>query len=377
MKILFTGSNLRIRRRETILNPPKGIEFVTQKKLNEMSPDHKLSNKKYKNNLLKRAKDFLKYNNYIPKKYLKKIDYIYSPGKIILNRFPWFIEIDNPACLSYYNLFLLNLFKPLIRHKLKSKYCKGIICISEAAKKSMHTVFKDKTIDDKCKVIYPFIKNNKNFNQTKNTKMNLLFISTNFYLKGGRELVNSILELEKKYEFRVYLITKISDIEKELLDRINSSKSIKLIEANLSKKELKKYYLKSDLFILPTYQDSFGMVVLEALSFNLPIISTNMFAIPEMVRSKINGFLFESPINYFKKDFSPNNKWWKVDEINYIKKNDFSKIENKIKKDIEYLLKNKNKLNIMKINSFKLFNKKFTEKQRLSKLNQLFTNKNV
>ncbi|MFN7094886.1 MAG: hypothetical protein ACK4M7_05940, partial [Burkholderiales bacterium] len=38
-----------------------------------------------------------------------------SPGKVIFNKFPWVIEIDNVAVLAYYNLNLLKFLKPLIK----------------------------------------------------------------------------------------------------------------------------------------------------------------------------------------------------------------------------------------------------------------------
>ena len=40
---------------------------------------------------------------------------------------------------------------------------------------------------------------------------------------------------------------------------------------------------KSDILIHPTYVDTFGVVVLEAIAHGLGIISTDLYALPEMV----------------------------------------------------------------------------------------------
>ena len=46
IKVLFTGKNLRQRRKETVLNPPEGIEFVTERSLDNMAFDYQLVKKK-------------------------------------------------------------------------------------------------------------------------------------------------------------------------------------------------------------------------------------------------------------------------------------------------------------------------------------------
>lgn len=49
-----------------------------------------------------------------------------------------------------------------------------------------------------------------------------------------------------------------------------------------------------DLFILPTFNDTFPLVILEAMQAGLPIISSRVGAIPEIVEEGKNGFIIES-----------------------------------------------------------------------------------
>ena len=62
----------------------------------------------------------------------------------------------------------------------------------------------------------------------------------------------------------------------------------------LNKGTLKQYYLASDVFVLPTREDTWGLVVNEAMSAGLPIITTNRcVAGVELIENNVNGFLVE------------------------------------------------------------------------------------
>lgn len=56
---------------------------------------------------------------------------------------------------------------------------------------------------------------------------------------------------------------------------------------------LEKLYIDSDIFVLPSLHETFGIVLLEAMSFGLPIITTKVGAIPELVIDGKNGILVQ------------------------------------------------------------------------------------
>ena len=49
----------------------------------------------------------------------------------------------------------------------------------------------------------------------------------------------------------------------------------------------------SNVFVLPSKYEGFGIVFLEAMLTNTPVISTNISAIPEIIKNKYNGILIE------------------------------------------------------------------------------------
>ena len=62
----------------------------------------------------------------------------------------------------------------------------------------------------------------------------------------------------------------------------------------LSKAELLEYYKASDLFVLPTREDEYGLVINEAMACGLPVITTKRCgAGVELIEEKLNGFLVE------------------------------------------------------------------------------------
>lgn len=65
----------------------------------------------------------------------------------------------------------------------------------------------------------------------------------------------------------------------------------------VSDKELPELYASADVFVMPSLWEGFGISLLEAMSTALPIVSTNVSAIPEVVIHTETGLLTE-PGNY-------------------------------------------------------------------------------
>lgn len=47
----------------------------------------------------------------------------------------------------------------------------------------------------------------------------------------------------------------------------------------------------ADIFVFPTYNETFGLVNLEAMQYNLPVVSTFEGGIPDVVENGVTGFL--------------------------------------------------------------------------------------
>ena len=148
--------------------------------------------------------------------------------------------------------------------------------------------------------IYPFssfynnyIKNDKRNKVFIKNKLNIkediviLFVGQFIYRKGIDILVKSLDNLKNIDNIGVYIIGGESINLK--IDKVKSN--IYFINF-LQPEKLKEYFLASDIFVLPTREDSWGLVINEAMANGLPVITTDKCnAGLELIKNGENGFI--------------------------------------------------------------------------------------
>lgn len=227
-----------------------------------------------------------------------------SRGFLVLNKKPWVVDLEH---VGSFGAFHKEKVKRIAIKFLKSNWCKKILPHSIAAKNSLINAWKinDRKILDKIEIMYPAI-NKRNIKKVKKDEISIGFLATRgaFYEKGGRELLEAFKILSKKYD-NIRLIMKVKPPE-EIIKRYSLPKVEFLTKHFNTREELfREFYEKIDIFVLPTYVDSFGYSLLEAMSVGLPLISTDIFAIPEIIEEGKNGLLVHSPISDFRTDYVP------------------------------------------------------------------------
>lgn len=60
-----------------------------------------------------------------------------------------------------------------------------------------------------------------------------------------------------------------------------------------TKDQLADIYAQADVMVFPSLQDSFGMVLLEAMSYGLPVIASTHSAAPDIIQHGTEGFIYE------------------------------------------------------------------------------------
>lgn len=108
--------------------------------------------------------------------------------------------------------------------------------------------------------------------------------------KGFDNLINAWTNVDPRYNL---LIIGGGELEAEYADMIKrlSLKNVKLIGFK-PRDEVFRYYKAADLFILPTREDIWGLVVNEAMACGLPVITTEKcIAGMELVAENQNGFI--------------------------------------------------------------------------------------
>lgn len=104
--------------------------------------------------------------------------------------------------------------------------------------------------------------------------LRVLFVGRDFDIKGGPLILEAASQLTPDL-FRFTLVT-------ESRFHQDATELIRFIEP-VGKETLEKMYLSHDVFIFPSERDAFGLVVCEAMAYGLPVISTPIRALPEII----------------------------------------------------------------------------------------------
>lgn len=117
--------------------------------------------------------------------------------------------------------------------------------------------------------------------------VSFLFIGREFRRKGGPLVVEAFEQLKQKLpDISLTIVTR--DVE-----QVKQTPSIRTV-GFMDRDELyRSIYPAADVFVMPTEAEGWGFTNAEAMSFGLPVISTNISAIPEIVEHGATGLLIE------------------------------------------------------------------------------------
>lgn len=278
---------------------------------------------------------------------------------------PYFVYVENPTALFHYSLERNKTFlgKKKITKQLNNPNLKGIVFMSKACANTFETVCGK--INSKClsEVIYPLVPSNKNisfdiiYERTQRPGLRLLYIAQGirFTSKGALEIIEAIKILRNSgYDIQIRMITSVCDVNADLLKSIISLEGVSVEDFKYSYSELEKIYAEADILLQPTSDDSCSLTIFEALQAGLPILATQLYAIPELVKDGLNGFLTEPHYWYFTPDNKPNPFIWN-NMNNTIYSNKISeKIVSFLVAKLKLLYEDKKLLEKLSINSYKI-----------------------
>jgi len=79
--------------------------------------------------------------------------------------------------------------------------------------------------------------------------------------------------------------------QKPLDEKYVNSENIKIIDKELSRKELLDLYHKADVVLLPSKWETVGLPILESISSGTPVITSNVPPMNEFINEGVNGYL--------------------------------------------------------------------------------------
>ncbi len=252
---------------------------------------------------------------------------------------------------------------------------KNLIFKSNAGRDTLYSYgncTNDRIIDKAC-VVYPAIRKQNISNDKYLNPITKMLFSGDFFRKGGANVVDVFINLSSEYsdlELNLCcdrsLNTSNNKLREKYLTIIDNHPKIK-IQKVTRVDMLSKILPQTDIFISPTYQETFGFAILEAMSFGIPVIASNIFAIPEIIKNDSDGFLLDIK----NEDFIQSLKGYGVNELSL----DFhNKVNDKLYETINILLKDPIKRKSIGKNAILKCESKFSPEIRVNKMKHIYQN---
>ena len=113
--------------------------------------------------------------------------------------------------------------------------------------------------------------------------------------KGIDTLIDAIPLVKKRVKNIKLMIAGKGPAEEKLIKKVKSNDIENHVTflGYVEEKQKFLYMNSTDVFILPSYWESFPAVILEAMACGAPVIASNVAGIPYAVSDGVNGFLFE------------------------------------------------------------------------------------
>jgi glycosyltransferase involved in cell wall biosynthesis len=127
-------------------------------------------------------------------------------------------------------------------------------------------------------------------------KGDLLYIGTIEYRKGLHLLLDSLFLLKQENEhFTFNIVGDITDENyyKELIKKIDLYKLEKqvIFHGRVSIEKMHNFLNNTYIFVFPSLLEGYGRVIIEAMSYSIPVIAFNNSAMPYTIKDGYNGFL--------------------------------------------------------------------------------------
>jgi glycosyltransferase involved in cell wall biosynthesis len=183
--------------------------------------------------------------------------------------------------------FNKNYFKNLLLfnfEKNATRSSNGVIVNSKFLKDTVHKMYG--VSKSNIKVMYKGINLENytyNLREDFSDTINILFVKGGFENGGFYELVDAIASL-------INYDVKLTLIGPRLIDHSKIEKYLKLKEIHkyeingpMKPEKVREFFATADIFCVPSHKEALGVANMEALASGLPVVSTNVGGIPEVL----------------------------------------------------------------------------------------------
>lgn len=187
-------------------------------------------------------------------------------------------------------------YSPIVKFSIENS--DGVTAVSESLRQQTYQIFGHQK---QIQVIYNFFVPNEELIGEKPLRSHfvqgeekLLLHASNFRnVKRVEDVIQIYHEVLKQIPCKLVLVGSGEGLQqvKSLVMDLQLQKQVIFVGKILS---IDPYVASSDLFLLPSSQESFGLAALEAMAYGVPVVASNIGGIPEVVVNGETGFL--SPV---------------------------------------------------------------------------------
>jgi glycosyltransferase involved in cell wall biosynthesis len=135
--------------------------------------------------------------------------------------------------------------------------------------------------------------NGYNYTSDQRDRNLILFVGRDYFRKGLFTLIKALPLVLKEIPSAKVLVIGPEYLHSRLVARfLSRNLPIEFING-LSPKDIREYFYRANVFVLPSEIEASGIVLLEAMAAGLPVVATNVGGIPEVINHGINGLLVE------------------------------------------------------------------------------------
>ena len=113
-------------------------------------------------------------------------------------------------------------------------------------------------------------------------------------MKGHKDIVDSIIKIKEELPDIKFIFVGRDDSNGDILQYAQDRDVDKYILFEGYQEDVSKYYNIADMFLLPSYWEGCPASILEAMSYGLPVIATDVGGIPEVIKNHETGLLINS-----------------------------------------------------------------------------------
>lgn len=178
-------------------------------------------------------------------------------------------------------------------------YCNLIIAMNHEMKKEFISKFdllKSDVVVRSCGINFPMFDSLEKEPKDKSKDSNIItlgFVGVFSENKRPYYFIKCIEALRDKYHIQGIMIGGGKNIDKIKKYVFDNQLPI-IVKDTLPYSEVIKYYPKFDLLIFPSFNETFGIVGIEALYCNVPVVASAVGGKIDYIQENVNGILFEN-----------------------------------------------------------------------------------